>query len=170
MQKTVALILALVATAAMAGEIYMWKDSSGRVHYSDTPPPGQSNARAVRSSPEPAPKPQPAPAAGQSGQPGAAPPAGQAAAPKQKTIAEQELEFRQRRAQADEARAKAEKEQAAAEEKRRSCESARNQLAALESGQRVARFNDKGEREFLEDAQRATEVERMRKIVADACK
>jgi hypothetical protein len=168
MQKTAALFLVLAATAAMAGEIYMWKDSSGRVHYSDTPPPGQSNARAVRSSPDPAPK--PAPAASQAAQPGTAAPAGQAAAPKQKSIAEQDLEFRQRRAQADEARAKAEKEQAAAEEKRRSCESARNQLAALESGQRIARFNEKGEREFLEDAQRATEVERMRKVVADACK
>ena len=170
MQKTAALFLVLAATAAMAGEIYMWKDSSGRVHYSDTPPPGQSNARAVRSSPDPAPKPAPAPAAGQAAPTGTAAPAGQAAAPKQKSIAEQELEFRQRRAAADEARAKAEKEQAAAEEKRRSCDSARNQLAALESGQRIARFNEKGEREFLEDTQRAAEVERMRKVVADACK
>ena len=37
-------------------------------------------------------------------------------------------------------------------------EQARNQLGALQSGQRVSRFNAAGEREFLDDAARSTEI------------
>ena len=32
-------ILALVWTAATA-QVYTWRDASGKIHYSDTPPPG----------------------------------------------------------------------------------------------------------------------------------
>jgi hypothetical protein len=153
MRKELALLLALLAPLALAGEIYTWKDASGRVNYSDTPPPGAQQVRTLRQGTT---EPQAAPA-----------PA--AATPQAKSIAEQEVEFRKRRAAAQEVEAKAEKEKVAMEEKQRNCQQAKNQLAALESGQRVARFNEQGEREFLEDNQRAAEIERARKAVADWC-
>ena len=42
--------------------------------------------------------------------------------------------------------------------------------ATLESGMRMARVNDKGEREVLDDAQRAAELKRVNAIIASDCK
>ena len=44
----------------------------------------------------------------------------------------------------------------------------RQGMAALESGQRVRRFNDKGEPYFIEDAERGRELEKMRTDLATA--
>lgn len=38
------LTLAMVAGNA-AAELYSWKDAAGKIHYSDTPPPGNADAR-----------------------------------------------------------------------------------------------------------------------------
>lgn len=43
-------------------------------------------------------------------------------------------------------------------------------LATLDSGMRMARLNDKGEREVLDDAQRAAELKRVNQIIAQDCK
>ena len=68
-----------------------------------------------------------------------------------------------------EAQAKAEEEAARDAERQRFCEQARNQLGALQSGQRVSRFNAAGEREFLDDAARSTEIARLQQQVAEHC-
>lgn len=167
MRAVAILLLTLPATLTLAGEIYTWRDSSGRVHYSDTPPASGPQARTLRGAVVEVPA-NPAAAAGQSGGAGqtqaGAKPGGA------KSIQEQDLEFRKRRAQAAEEQAKKDKELAIAEDKRRNCEEAKSRLAALESGQRIARFNAQGEREFLEDDQRAAEIDRARKTVSDWCK
>ena len=41
---------------------------------------------------------------------------------------------------------------------------------ALQSGQRIVRFNTQGEREFLDDAGRAKEMEEAQKSVSEWCK
>ena len=87
-----------------------------------------------------------------------------------KSLAEKELDFRRRQAEAQEAKDKADKEQAAAGLRRQDCESARNQLRALESGQRMSRFNDKGEAIPLDDDQRQAEIERSRAFLEKTCK
>ena len=156
MRLAVVLLLALGAASAAAGEIYTWKDSEGRVNYSDTPPPGNTPARTL---------------SGRITETPPAPLADKAQTEKRTpTAAEQELDFRKRRAEASEHQAKAEKAAAEADERRKNCEQARNQVAALESGQRVARYNEKGEREFLDDAQRAEEIDRARKAADSWCK
>ena len=66
-------------------------------------------------------------------------------------------------------KAKAEEEAARDAERQRFCEQARNQLGALQSGQRVSRFNAAGEREFLDDAARSTEIARLQQQVAEHC-
>lgn len=155
-----ALLLALAASAAAGeGEIYTWKDKDGRINYADNPPPGNTPARTLSGrNAEKAPAPSVT-----SDTPAAAPRT-------QPSAAEQELEFRKRRAEAADNQAKADKVKAEAEERRRNCERARNQLAALESGQRMARVNEKGEREFLDDTQRAQEIESARKSADSWCK
>ena len=45
-----------------------------------------------------------------------------------------------------------------------------NAKANLDSGMRMARTNDKGEREVLDDAQRADELKRVNAIIASECK
>ena len=42
--------------------------------------------------------------------------------------------------------------------------------ATLDSGMRMARINDKGEREILDDQQRAAELQRTNQAIAENCK
>lgn len=146
MRAIAALFLALMATATLAGEVYTWRDASGKVHYSDTPPP-RVDARKMRDvTPE------------------------DSGAAQRRSLADQEMEFRKRRTETEQKREKAEKETAAAAERERNCEQARTQLQALESGQRMIRFNAAGERIVLDDEARAQETANARKAVQDWCR
>jgi hypothetical protein len=159
-------LLALLLALPVSAEIYSWRDKDGRLHYSDVPPAaGEANRIETRAT---------APAA-QSPVPGTTQPAidgtdtRAADAARPKTLAEQEQAFRERRAAAAEAQAAAEKKQQQDAERQRSCEEMRNQLAGLESGQRVARFNAAGEREVLDDAARSEETARLRRQLGQSC-
>lgn len=137
--------LATMAVCASA-QVYEWRDEQGRLIYGDMPPVGV-DARLVRSAtPAATPAPQASP-----------------------TAAERELQRREE--QAD--RAEAVTQEAAARERaaelERSCGQARGQLVALESGQRVARFNEQGEREFLTEEQRSEEIERTQRFITENC-
>ena len=67
------------------------------------------------------------------------------------------------------ARAEADKQKAAAARKD-NCQRARDQLATLDSGQRIARIKADGEREILDDDMRAKETKRARDIIASECR
>jgi len=149
MRAITGMLLAILATLAWAGEVYTWKDASGKIHYSDTPPPGVSSKK-LR--------------AGSSS--GSA--AGQPAATK--GLAEQEMEFRKRKTESDQSRAKAEKEQSDSAEAKSNCEQARRQVQALESGQRMSRINEAGEQVPLDDDMRAQDLDKARKAVQSWCK
>ena len=43
-------------------------------------------------------------------------------------------------------------------------------MRSLEDGMRIARTNDKGEREILDDQQRAQEIERTKQGMSSNCK
>ncbi len=152
MRRVCLLVLAAMTALPASAQLYQWRDAEGRVHYSDRPP-ADVEATVVRPGGVTAPA---APAASE--------------APKPKTMAEKELEFRERRAAAAEAEAKAAKEREQAAERERVCEDARGKLAALNSGQRLVRFNSQGEREYIDDATRAAEVERTQKFLDSTCK
>lgn len=145
------LLLGLAATTAAAAEIYTWRDASGKVHFSDTPP---ADAKAQKMRPSSATSTD-APAA---------------EASKPKSTAEKEREFKQRQEDAAKAKEKEAKDKAEAEEKRRNCEDARGQLNALESGRRMGRSTPEGEIIPLDDEARAQEIERTRKAVSGWCK
>lgn len=166
MIRRAVLVLALFAALPALAQIYSWKDKDGRVHFGDTPPPAGEvrvieGAPARRPAPPPAPEPDTAAKAGEdAAQPAKQPP----------TLAEREQAFRERRAAEAEARAKADEDAARDAERQRFCEQARNQLAALQSGQRVSRFNAAGEREFLDDAARGAETTRLQQQIGEHCK
>ena len=154
------LMLALGSAAAIAGQVYSWTDASGKRHFSDKPPPGvEATKTGIRtSSPVPS-----GPAAG-----GAQQSTGDApAAPK--TWKEKAEAADKRRTEQAEESAKAQKEADQAQRKKDACERATAQLKLLESGARVQRVGDGGEREVLDDAGRAEEIARTRQVMSDAC-
>jgi len=154
--------LALLALSPPAEAQWKWRDSRGQVHISDIPPPRDVPDKDVLQRPEVvARKPAPAPAAAASAAVGAAP---------AKAPVDAELEERKRKAEQDqEAKAKADQQKAAAIRKD-NCLRARDQLATLDSGQRIARIKADGEREILDDEARAKEARRARDAIASECR
>lgn len=154
MKKLLVLFAALAFASQAAAQQYKWVDKDGRTQYGDTPPPGVK-ATALRPPAGP-----PAPSA----------PKGGPAAKGPMTPAEREADFRQRQAAAQKAQEK--EGQSARDEQARmqNCAGAREGLATLESGQRIARTNANGERYYLEDDQRAVEINRARQNVIEWCK
>jgi hypothetical protein len=151
MKKLLLIIAALGFAAAAFAQQYKWTDESGRVRYGDVPPPGVDATRMRGSAFTPSPA-TPAPAAKEGEKP-----------------LSPEAAFRKRQEDAAkdaEKQAKAEQE---ARDKRENCSRAQNALRALESGQRVARTDSKGERYFLDDAQMAQETTRARQAAKDWC-
>ncbi len=144
------LLVALVVSSAMASaQIFECTDAKGNKEYSRHCPPGTVQEREVVNK------------TGE-GMPDSSP---------QKSIGEQEVEFRKRLLERQEAEAKAEKEKADAEVAQQNCVSARGQLKALEDGQRIGKMDpDTGERTIIGDDERAGEIERARKSVEVWCK
>lgn len=142
------------AIVAHAGKIYTWRDASGHVHYSDTPPPDQA-AAVYRNATVPSAR----PAEGNPTADGTKP-----TPPNDPDAA-----FRQRRKEAAEAQAKADKEHQEAEARRQNCEAMRGQLAGLRSGERMARYTSDGERVVIDDQTREAEIARLQKAVDSGC-
>ena len=85
-------------------------------------------------------------------------------------FAKQELEERRKQAEAAEAEKKKAAAEAQAKAQAENCTRARRAKATFESGQRIARVNAKGEREFVEDAERQSELKRLEGVIASDCK
>ena len=73
---------------------------------------------------------------------------------------------------ADEAEAvkRKEEEEKITKAKVENCARAKQAKASLGSGVRIARTNDKGEREIMDDAARAAEMTRIQTIIESDCK
>lgn len=156
MNKTLAFLAALAFASGALAQQYKWVEN-GRTRYGDVPPPGVK-ATPLRGSTVPAaPAPSPAPKDAKGAPKGPL------------TPAQQEAEFRKRQLEAQKAQ---EKQAQAAEEaraKQENCANAQAQLRLLESGERIAKTDAKGERYFVDDEQRKAEAVRARKSVSDWC-
>ena len=166
-----ALLLGLTLTAAIAAQAqYQWVDKDGRRVFSDRPPPADIPAKNVLTQPRGARAPQAAPVAGPAAS--ASEPASAAAAAPRPPAAgvDKALEEKKKQNEAAEAARKKADEERAAASRADNCKRAMSAKATLESGMRMARVNDKGEREVLDDAQRAAELKRVNAIIASDCK
>ena len=153
--------LALAATAAQAQ--WKWRDKTGQVNASDRPPPMEVPEKDILSRPTPEAVRRVAAAPAASAASVAAPAPG-------KGPLEREVDARKRQAEQEQAaKARAEEEKLAAQ-RSENCRRARGHVAALESGQRMARTNEKGEREVLDDRGRADEMRQAREVIASDCK
>ena len=168
----VACLLALAAAGAQAQTLWKWRDAAGQLHISDTAPPTGTPARNVISGP-----------------PGGVPAAPVLKATTQSTTGTTtttttaaasaasgaETALDKKKKAADKERADKEKADRAAVDAKNAairqdnCSRARSGLAAIQSGQRMAKINDKGEREVLDDAGRAEELKRTQELIASNC-
>lgn len=148
-------VLAIVAPSALA-QVYECTDARGVKQYAGFCPPGTVQQRQVGK-------------AGESSAADGAKPPGAGVAPK--SIEAQEMEFKKRLLERQEAETKAEQDKAQAEESERNCRESRAQLQAVQDGQRMSRFDPvTGERVQFGDEELADEAERQRKAIAQWCK
>ena len=83
---------------------------------------------------------------------------------------DKELQEKKKLADAAEAEKKKAQEEEYAKMRADNCERAKRSKANFDSGVRISTTNAKGEREILDDAQRAAEAKRLEKIIASDCK
>lgn len=149
---------------------WKWKDKSGRVQYSDLPPPPavgeadilQRPAGSVRKgAPEFAPGTSQAAVAAMSAASSASGPA---------NAKEPELEAKRKKAADEEAAKRHAEEEKQKVARAENCQRAKAQVRALDDGMRMARVNEKGEREILDDKARAEESKRAREVMSSDCK
>jgi hypothetical protein len=158
MLRALALVATAVAGLALTGAAaaqQKWVDPNGRVTYGDAPPQG-SNAQPMRRTPSP-----------YSTQTEASSEKTDEAK-KPLTPTEQDAEYRKRLKEAEKEREKQAKSEQAAADKRENCTRAQENVRVLEAG-RVARYDSKGERYFLDDGQIAQETVRARQEVRQWC-
>jgi flagellar biosynthesis/type III secretory pathway protein FliH len=140
---------------------WKWRDKSGQITVSDLPPPRDVAEADILQRPDPAAlaRPAPVPASGAA-----------SAVPVVQAPVDRELQARKQAAEQElAAKARADEERIA-EQRRHNCRNARNTLAGLDSGQRMARINDKGEREIMDDKMRADAARQAREVIASDCR
>jgi hypothetical protein len=146
-----ALLLAVALwPAAAAAQIYECIDARGAREFAQVCSPGTVRQRQISRDDDPPPPP---PAA------------------ESRSTAQQEIEFKKRLQERQDAEAKAAADRARAEEAERNCAQARVQLKALLEGQRMQRLDPvTGDRVNLGDEERAADAARQQKLVEQWCK
>lgn len=144
---------------------WKWRDASGVTQYTDRPPPPGTPEGQILSRPAGARAPKVVPAAAPLV--ASAPEAKPASQPK---TTDPELEAKRKKAEEQKASERKAEEERVARARAENCERARGYERSLQSGQRIARTNEKGEREILDDSGRAEEMQRTREAIEGNCR
>lgn len=141
--KRILVLAALLAAAPLAGaELYKYVDKDGKTVYTDQPPPN-AESRQMHVLPGPA-------------------PAGKSYLDRDKELEKGRQEAREKDKKADK---KADEAKAAAER----CATARTNYRTYADGGRIAKYNEKGEREFLGDDEIEAGRARFKREMDEAC-
>lgn len=149
-------MLLVVATAASGSGVYKSVNKKG----------GNPLLRAAAAGTTCPQKPQKAP--GAQDQPAAAA-AGDGGQPAGKTWQQKEAEFRQRQIDREAAARKQEEREAAVKRQQRDCMLARKRLENLQDANAVSRYDDQGERVYLNDKERTALIQRRRQEIEASC-
>lgn len=145
---------ALLLASSLASAQYSWIGENGVRQFSDRPPPPSTPPHKILKTPDRtahASPPAPAPAPAREPQ----------------TLAEREAQYiarskmREEQERTDQAEAQRRRDLA------EHCQNARDMRAQVQSGIRIARFDDKGERVFISDEERAAQLARANRILAE---
>jgi len=151
-----------VATLPAAAQ-WKWKDSRGQVVISDTPPPRDIPEANVLQKPAAV-----AQRAAAALTPAASAPAATETVAKARV--DPELEARRKKTETEQNDRQKAEEQKVAAQRADNCQRAKRYMETLESGIRLTRLNDKGEQEYLDDPQRAAEMQRARQAISTDCR
>ena len=137
-------VLTLSCAGSSSAALYKWTDAQGRVVYSDQPPSANVKTEQLRPPPPPA-------------NPNAA-----------KEFAQRQADYKKRQAEAAEASDKADKERTEAAKHADVCAQAKGQLKALSETQlAIFRYNEKGEREVMDEDARVRERVRLNALMRE---
>lgn len=150
MSRFLLILLMLGCPNAFAG-ISKWVDAQGQVHYSDQPPPPETQAKTLRTTSEAA-------------------DSAQSNVNAVKTIAEREAEIKRDALAKQAAADKAAKKQAAADTLKANCATAHENLRTLQSGVRLLEVDANGERSYIDDKQRQQRIEKIQQDISNNCK
>ena len=163
--RTALLALACLVPLVASAQ-WQWIDKSGRKVFSDQAPPPEIAADKILKRPGPRGRSvdaQPAP------ETAAAAAAAAPALPKV-TGKDKVLDEKKKQMDAAEAEKKKAQEEKVAAMRAENCTRARSAKATYDTGVRISRVNDKGEREILDDKQRAAELKHLEGVIARDCK
>jgi hypothetical protein len=153
MNRTSLLFLAALAASAPALAQYSWIDDHGTRVFSDRPPPpGTPKSRILK-----------APRSAGAAEPDEPAAPAQPAAP---ALADRDADFRKRAAERDADERKAAEDAQRKADNAAQCAAARRSEAALASGVRITDMDDKGERVFVTDEERARRLAQVRRVLA----
>lgn len=149
---SIALLFMLLGTSSttLAGKIYKWTDSNGKVHYGERPPSGQANQQMK------VPRKKPYGAA-------PAPKAGNKTDAASKFLESVSAERKEKKEAAD----KSAKEKEIAD---KNCSHARRRVASLKQGGRQFTVDEQGERTYLDDAAIQDRLKKAQADIAKWCK
>ena len=144
MKRLVLFALALVVVPAASAQLYKHVDKDGRTVYSDQPP---VNADAKRINIQNAPS-----------------------SPGNKSYVERDKELDKGRKAARDKQEKSEQASKSVQEAEQKCAQAKVAYQTYADGGRIYKYNEKGERTYLDDAELETERNRTRREMEEACK
>lgn len=165
-------VACLISMAASAQ--WQWTDKDGHKVYSDRAPPAdvleknilkRPGGRGAKAGVPDA----PASSAETAAAAAMAAPQAASSAPRLSGVDKELAEKKKKAEEAEVAKRKAEEERVL-KAKVENCARAKQAKASFDSGVRIARTNDKGEREVMDDAVRASEIKRIQSIMDSDCK
>ena len=161
------LLLAASLVSLTAFAQWQWLDKDGRKVFSDRAPPANVPEKSILKQPGQAKE-----AAVQDGQGSSdsAKAAVLAASAAKLSPLDKELAERKKKAEQEEAAKRKTEEEKISLVRADNCQRAKLAQKGLESGMRMARINQQGEREIMDDAARAAETRRIQAIVDANCK
>ncbi len=148
-------LLASFASNVAVGDVYKWVDKDGKIQYSDRPPIGGDVTKMKRQSIDAQSTAASSPAS--SAKPAATP-------------ADQELEFRKRKAEKEEKEKKQLAEAEIAKKNKEYCSGLKGDLRSHMDGTPLFRHNEKGDRLFLDAKEHAKSKRDLEERIAKECK
>lgn len=155
------IVLVACLWAGTASAQWQWLDKDGRKVFSDRAPPADVPDKNILKRPgnrgtgaAPAPTAAPAPAE----------------APAPQTGVDKSLQEKRKQAEDAEAAKRKAEDERNARIRAENCSRAQQAKAGVDSGSRIARINEKGEREFLDESGLAAESQRLQTIINENCR
>ncbi len=181
------LTIGLLAAGSAQAQ-WAWRDANGEMTYSDSPPPAGVEQSEITHQPTSSPPSNPSTSPGPTGNsvgsvptptgtaarpetPAASPQAPQANRPNAapKSLAEQDADFRKRLAEKQKTEEKQAEDEAQTTQRTEACNQAKSYLDTLQSGTRLLRPDANGDRNFLDDDQRAAEIQKTQDAIEKNC-